>query len=113
MAEPVHKGRHPAFDAGSPLLNSGRRCHVGAWHDGNDDDFPYCTLIVNRLSAFYNEPVPNLGSQDKIFNFLKAGSIAIVLFDKLRAELIETFLGKFFEKEQNCTKIFKSQKKTC
>jgi len=38
FVEAVQKRRHPALDAGTPLLDNGWRCRVWVRHDDIDDD---------------------------------------------------------------------------
>ena len=38
FVEAVQKRRHPALDAGTPLLDNGWRCRISVRHDDIDDD---------------------------------------------------------------------------
>jgi len=49
LVEAVQKGRHPALDAGTPLLDNGRGCRIRVRHDDIDDDSNLAPFLGSHL----------------------------------------------------------------
>jgi hypothetical protein len=49
LVEAVQKRRHPALDAGTPLLDNSRRCRIRVRHDDIDDDSNLAPFLGSHL----------------------------------------------------------------
>ena len=71
----VQKGCHPALDAGSPIVDIGRRCRIGVRHDKYDDNRPFLRPFWSA-SSFSNEALtPKSKSIPMNIVFLDASTV--------------------------------------